>query len=178
MLGSYFFQVIQFQLNIPDKVMFRRRWSIIEHICNKRTDLPVLFPQYCYAKLNLLTYVYILSYIRTWLKRKDKKVQDPVHITSNWISVLFNTPANPFVPGRWVSWEGTFSSWWDNKVWSPFWYAFFCQTLCKTNHTANCIVQFWIRECCWSWGPFSKCSFSGKIIGFLTERRNSPGYQL
>ena len=114
----------------------------------------------------------------SWLKQIDKKVQDPVHITLNWINVLFNTPANPLVPGRWVSWESVFSSWWDNKVWSPFWFSFPCWMLPETTHTAKCIVWFWIRGSCWFWGPLSKSSFNDKIIGFLTERRMSSGYQL
>ena len=28
------------------------------------------------------------------------------------------------------------------------------------------------------WGPFSKSSFNAKMIGFLTERSRSSGYQL
>ena len=113
-----------------------------------------------------------------WLKQKGKKVQDPVHITSNWNNVLYNTLANPLIPGRWVSWESSFSSWWDNKIWSPFWYSFLCQTLPETTHAANWIVRCWIRACCLFWRPFSKSPLSGKMIGFFTERRKSSGYQL
>ena len=117
---KFLFQVIQNQLNIPDKVIFRLRWSIIEHPCNQRTDLWVLSNR---SSLNIVMqswncwpmFTYCPIFI-PWLKHKGKKVQDPVYITSNWINVLFNTPANPLIPGRWVSWESTFSSWWDNRV--------------------------------------------------------------
>ena len=143
---------MQQQLNIPDKVILRLRWSIIGRPCNQIIDLWVLSNK---SSLNIVMqswncwpmFTYCPIFI-PWLKHKGKKVQDLVYITSNWINVLFNTRANPLIPGRWVSWESTFSSWWDNKVWSPFWYSFLCQTLPETNHTANCIAWFWTRGWC------------------------------
>ena len=127
-IWKFFFHVIQYQLNIPDKYMFRLRWSIIEKTCNKRTGLQILSN---ILSLNIVGLSWNCWPMCTYcpmfislLKQKGKKVHDPVHITSNWISVLFNTAANPLIPGRWVSWQSTFSSWWDIKVWSPFWYGF------------------------------------------------------
>ena len=150
-------------------------WSIIGRPCNQRIDLWVLSNR---SSLNIVMqswncwpmFTYCPRFI-PWLKHKGKKVQDPVYIIWNWINVLFNTPANPLIPGRWVSW-------WDNKVWSPFWYSLLCQTLRETNHTDNYIVRFWTRGWYWFWGPFSKYSFNGKMIRFLSERRKRSGYQL
>ena len=132
---------------------------LFEHIFNKRTNLRVLSNR---SSLNIVMQSWncwhICTYCRifiSWLKQKGKKVQDPVHITSNWINVLFNTPASPIIPGRWVSWKNTFSSWWDSKVWSPFWYYFLCKTLPETTHTANCIVRFWMRA--WNYNTNRNC---------------------
>ena len=164
---------------MPDKVIFRLMWSVIEHTCNNRTDLRVLLNR---SSLNIVMQSwgcwpmckYCPIFI-SWLKQKGKKVQDPVLITSNWINILINTPANPLIPGQWVCWESTFTSWWSSKVWSPFWYCFLCQTLPEIPPTANCIVLFWIRRCFWFWEPFSKSSSNGKMIGFLIERCKSSG---
>ena len=81
---KFFFQVIQYQLNIPDKVIFRLRRSIIEHTCNKRTDLRVLSNRSSFnivmQSWNMCTCCPIFI---SWLKQEGKKIQDPVHITSN-----------------------------------------------------------------------------------------------
>ena len=96
------------------------RWSIIEHPSNQRTDPRVLSNR---SSLHIVMQSWNCWPMSTccpifisWLKRNGKKVEDPVYITSNWINVFFYTPANPLIPGWWVSWESTFSYWWDNKV--------------------------------------------------------------
>ena len=130
-----------------------------------------------YAKLKLLTYVYILLHIYI-VTQKRQESPSPFNITSNRNNVLFNTTANPLIPSWWVSWASITSSWWDNKVWNIFWYPFLRQTFPETTHTANCIARFWIRGCFWFWRPFNKFSSRGKMIGFLTEIRRSFGYQI
>ena len=118
-------------------------------------------------------YLIFISRLKKW-----QKDQDPVHITSNQINVLFKKPATPLVLVRWVCWASTFCSWWDKKVWSTIVMFFPLLNIPKTTQTANCIVWFGIKGCCWFWGPFSKFSLSSKMIEFLTEKRKSSGYQL
>ena len=43
--------------------------------------------------------VHIVLYSYPGSKKRDKEVQYPVHITLNWINVLFDTLAKPFIPG-------------------------------------------------------------------------------
>ena len=139
---------MKYQLNIPDKVTFSLRCSFFEHTCNKRNGLCVLSNR---SSLNVViqswncwpmcTYCPIII---SWLKQEGKQVQDSVHITSNRINLLSNTPAYRLISGRCVCRA------------ERFWYSVFSQTFPETTHTANCIASFWIRGCCWFWRLFSK----------------------
>ena len=125
----------------------------------------------------MLICVFIFSYIHilTQTKRQKSPRSSSHHIELDQIIVQHTSKPTYYY---WISWESILTSWWDNKVWNPFWYSFLCQTLPERTHTTNYIVRFWIREGYWLWGPFGKSPFSGKMIGFLTERRKRSGYQL
>ena len=178
---KFFFQVIQYQLNIQDKVEFMLRWYIVEHTCNRKTDLWLLSNRF---SLNVVMQSWncwpMCKYCPMFIccfKQKGKKVQDSVHITQTRSKFCSTHQVIPLIPSQSISWLSSFSSWWDNKVLYPFWNPFLHQTFLETSHTANCIVRFLIKRCCWLWWPYSKSSFFEKMFELLIERRKSSGYQ-
>ena len=108
--------------------------------------LQQVFPQCYYQSWNCWPMRIYCPIFISWLKQKDKKVQDPVYITSNWINVLFNTPANPLIPGRWVSWESTFSSWWVPPLGLPSWSNYYQ----RRNFLLLSLFQYFVNQGKWS----------------------------
>ena len=109
--------------------------------------------------------MFIFSYVHilTQTKRQESPRSGSHHIELDQIIVQHTSKPICYY---WISWESILPSWWDNKVWNPFWYSFLCQTLPERTHTTNYIVRFWIGEGCWFWGPFGKSPFSGKWLDF------------